>query len=119
MAVELPSLVEEEPKMAFGWSQLSVVEVQSVEPLAVDFAEVDKADVRIALGDTLHWMALESGDHVLSPVVALSPAAVDEATASRWVVVERDHVDLERRKAEADLVEASHLVGNKVYCFAS
>jgi hypothetical protein len=95
------------------------VEVQSVGLLAVDFAEVDTADVRTGWGDTLDWKVREPDGHARTLVVAPNLEAVDEAMAFHLVEGEQDHVDLGQRKAGEDLVEAYHLVENKVYCFAS
>lgn len=103
--------------------RVSVVEDQSVELVAAEFAEVGKERVRVVEGhrraESLDWRAQGLGCLMLSLEVGLNLAAAVEAMAFHWVVVERGHVDLEQRKEAADLVEAYHSVENKVYCFAS
>lgn len=99
------------------------MEPQSAEWFVEELAGPHKEHVQIGLGDRmaekLGWRALEVDYHVRSLEVVLILEEADEAKAYHWVVVERDHVDLEQRKVEEDLVEAYHSVESRVYCFAS
>lgn len=100
-----------------------LVEAQSVEWLVEELVEPHKAQVQTGVGDrmaeNLRWTALAVDYHVLLLEAALILEEAEEAKAFHWVVVELDHVDLEQRKVEEDLVEAYHSVESRVYYFAS